>query len=147
MPLITKIQSDLKAAMLAKNNLVRDTLRLVLSEMKNRRIEVGQDLDGSEQEEVLQRCVKTRRDSVEQYRNAGRDDLADKEQAEIDVIEGYLPEQMSEDDVRGAVRAAIESTGAKSKKDMGMVMKALMAEHKGRIEGKVAQRFVGELLS
>jgi len=147
MPLITKIQSDLKAAMLARNDLVRDTLRLVMSEMKNRRIEIGQDLDASEQEAVLQRCVKTRRDSVEAYRNAGRADLADREQAEIDVIEGYLPEQMSEEDIRTAVRAAIESTGAKSKKDMGLVMKALMAEHKGRIEGKVAQRLAGELLS
>lgn len=147
MPLITKVQSDLKAAMLAKNELVRDTLRMVLSEMKNRCIEVGRELDDGEQEAVLLRCVKTRRDSLEQYRKAERDDLADKEQAEIGVIEGYLPEQMSEDDVRDAVQAAIETTGAASKKDMGLVMKALMAEHKGRIEGKLAQRFVNELLS
>lgn len=147
MPLITKIQSDVKSAMLAHNNLVRDTLRMVMSEMKNRRIELGRELDESEQEAVLQRCVKTRRDSLEQYRKAERDDLADKEQAEIGIIEVYLPELMSEDDVRAAVKAAVEATGASSKKDMGAVMKALMAEHQGRIEGKVAQRFVLELLS
>ena len=147
MPLITRIQSDLKSAMLARNELVRDTLRMVMSEMKNRRIELGRELDESEQEAVLQRCVKTRRDSLEQYRKAERDDLADKEQAEIGIIEVYLPELMSEDDVRAAVKAAVEATGATSKKEMGAVMKALMAEHQGRIEGKVAQRFVLELLS
>ncbi len=146
MPLITRIQADLKEAMKAKNALVRDTLRLVTSEMKNRQIELGRDLNEEEQVAVMARCVKQRRDSVEQYEKAGRQELADQEKAEISVIEGYLPEQMSEDEVRAAVQAAITESGATSMKDMGAVMKVLMAKHKGQIEGKAAQRFVGELL-
>jgi uncharacterized protein len=146
MPLLTKLQDDLKTAMRAKDVLARDTLRMVLAEMKNRRIELGHELKETDQEAVLARCVKTRRDSFEQYEKAGRSDLAEKERAEISVIEGYLPEQLSEDEVRAAVKAAIETSGAKSKKDLGAVMKALMVEHKGRIEGKVAQRFAAELL-
>lgn len=146
MPLNTKIQADLKEAMKAKNAIVRDTLRLVTAEMKNRRIELGRDLDEAEQLAVLARCVKQRRDSIEQYEKADRPELADVEKAEVAVIEGYLPEMMSDDDARAAVQAAIDESGATSMKDMGAVMKALMAKHKGLIDGKTAQRFVGELL-
>jgi len=147
MPLITKIQADLKQAMLNKNEIARDTLRMVMAEMKNQRIELQRDLEESDQQAVLARCVKTRRDSLEQFTNAGRMDLAEKERAEIAVIEGYLPAQMSTDDARAAVQAAIDESGATSMKDMGLVMKALMAKHKGAIGGKTAQSLVKELLS
>ena len=147
MPLTSRIQNDLKAAMREKKEVMRDTLRMVLSELKNRRIELGREPDEGEQQAVLLRCVKSRRDSVDQYEKAGRQDLADREKAEIVVIEEYLPKQMTEDEVRAAVHAAVEESGAVSKKDMGAVMKLLMAEYQGRIEGKVAQRFAAELLS
>ena len=149
MPLLTRIEADLKEAMKSKNEVVRDTLRLVTSEMKNHAIklrEKGKELDETEQLAVLARCVKQRRDSVEQYENAGRNELADKEKAEIAVIEGYLPKGLSEEELRAAVAEAITESGASSMKDMGLVMKALMAKHKGRIEGKAAQSIVGELL-
>jgi uncharacterized protein YqeY len=132
--------------MKAQNAIVRDTLRLVTSELKNRRIELGKDLAEADELAVLARCVKQRRDSVEQYEKAGREELAAQERAEIAVIEGYLPAQLGDDEVRAAVQAAIEESGATSMKDMGAVMKVLMAKHKGQIEGKTAQRFVGELL-
>ena len=146
MTLGERIQADLKEAMKAQNTIVRDTLRLVTSELKNRRIELGKDLTEADELAVLARCVKQRRDSVEQYEKAGREELAEQERAEIAVIEGYLPAQLGDDEVRAAVQAAIEESGATSMKDMGAVMKVLMAKHKGQIEGKTAQRFVGELL-
>ena len=146
MSLFTKIQEDLKTAMRAKNEVARDTLRMVVSEMKNTRIELQRDLEEADELAVLARCVKTRRDSVEQYQQHGRPELAEKELAEIAVIEGYLPAQMGPDEARSAVRAAIEETGAKSMKDMGLVMKSLMAKHKGLIDGKAAQQLLKELL-
>ena len=149
MPLLTRIEADLKEAMKSKNEVVRDTLRLVTSEMKNHAIklrEKGKELDETEQLAVLARCVKQRRDSVEQYENAGRNELADKEKAEIAVIEGYLPAQLSEAEAREAVQAAIAESGASSMKDMGAVMKVLMAKYKGQIDGKAAQGLLKELL-
>ncbi|MCB9914512.1 MAG: GatB/YqeY domain-containing protein [Planctomycetes bacterium] len=149
MPLRTRIEADLKEAMKSRNDLVRDTLRLVSSELKNQAIklrESGKELDEAEQLAVLVRCVKQRRDSVEQYEAAGRPELAAREQAEIDVIEGYLPKALGADELRAAVQEAIAETGATSMKDMGAVMKVLMAKHKGRVEGKAAQGIVGELL-
>jgi len=146
MTISDKIQEDLKVAMREKNEIARDTLRMVVSELKNQRIELQRDLEEADELAVLARCVKTRRDSFEQYTEHGRPELAAKEQAEIEVIEGYLPAQMSEEDARVAVQGAIKESGAASMKDMGLVMKALMAKHKGLIDGKLAQQLVKELL-
>ena len=96
--------------------------------------------------EVLGRCVKTRRDSAQQYEDAGRPELAAKERAEIGVIEAYLPAQLTDEEAREVVTAAIAESGASSMKDMGSVMKVLMSRYKGRIDGKVAQGLLRELL-
>ena len=141
-----RIQEDVKAAMRAGDAETRDTLRMVVAALKNQRIELGRELEEADELAVLQKAVKTRKDSVDQYVEAGREELAAKERAEIAVIERYLPAQMSEDDVRGVVEKAIADVGATSKKEMGQVMKAVMAEHKGRIDGKLVQRLAGELL-
>jgi uncharacterized protein len=146
MSLSTRISEDLKKAMREQNAVARDTLRMVVAELKNTRIEIQRDLSDADELAVLGRCVKTRRDSVEQYQEHGRPELAEKELAEIAVIEGYLPEQMSEDEARAAVQEAITESGATSMKDMGLVMKALMARHKGLIDGKLAQQLVKDLL-
>ncbi len=146
MSLANKIAEDVKQAMRDKNAVARDTLRMVQADLKNRRIELQKDLVDDDVLAVLARNVKTRQDSVQQYESAGRPELADKERAEIAVIEGYLPEKMSDDDARAAVQAAIDESGAASMKDMGAVMKVLMAKHKGLIDGKTAQGFVKELL-
>lgn len=146
MSLLTKIQDDIKQAMRDKNELARDTLRMVASDMKNRRIELGRDLEEADELAILARCVKTRKDSAQQYRAAARPELAQQEEAEIAVIEGYLPQQLSAEDARAAVQAAIEESGASTMKDMGAVMKVLMAKHKGLIDGKTAQGLVQELL-
>lgn len=142
-----RIESDIKAAMLARDEIRRDTLRMVLSSIKNKRIELGKDLDDAAVLGVLSTAVKSRRDSAEQYEKAGRQELADKELAEIHVIEGYLPKQLGEDETRTIVEGLVQSLGIESKKDIGRLMKAVMAEHKGQVDGKLVQRLAGELLS
>ena len=108
--------------------------------------EAGGDLDEATEIQVLTKQVKSREDSVEQYDSAGRKDLADKERAEIEVLRRYLPEQMGEDEVRALVQKTITDLGLSSKKEMGQVMKAIMAEHRGKVDGKLVQKFASELL-
>lgn len=146
MTLLERLQGDLAAAMRDKDELRRDTLRMVLAEVKNKRIELGRELADEDVVAVLQKAKKSREDSAEQYQAAGRGELAEKERAEIAVIEGYLPRPLGEEEAREAVRAAIEETGAKGRQDLGKVMKAVMAKHRGRLDGKTAQRLAAELL-
>jgi len=146
MKLLAKLQDDLKDAMRAGDTTARETLRMVLAALKNRRIDTGKDLDEGEELQVLTKQVKSREDSVEQYDAAGRKDLADRERAEIEVLKRYLPEQMGEDDVRALVQKTIADLGLSSKKDMGQVMKAILAEHRGTVDGKLVQKLASELL-
>jgi len=129
-----KIQSHLAEAMRSKDPLRLSVLRMMKTAVKNKEIDKMKALEESEVIAVLNTLVKQRKDSVEQFRNGGREELAQKEEAEIRIIEEYLPAAASEDDIRQAVQAAIEETGAASMKDMGKVMKATMA----RLAGKTA---------
>jgi len=147
MELKERLETDLKQAMRDRNDVARDTLRMLLAEMKNREIAAGQDLSDDEGLAVLQKAVKTRQESVEQFDRAGRADLVAREKAEIAVVQAYLPQSMTEDEVRAAVRAVLAETGVSSKKDLGVAMKALMARHKGRIDGRLAQKLLGESLT
>jgi uncharacterized protein YqeY len=144
--LLTTVQSDLKEAMRAGDVVSRETLRMVLSALKNRRIELIADLSPAEELAVLTKQVKSREDSAAQYDAAGRPELAARERAEIEVIRRYLPEQLSEDAVRELVERTIARVGASSKKDIGAVMKSILAEHKGKVDGKLVQRMASELL-
>lgn len=147
MALFDQLQEDLKVAMKSGDTIARQCLRMAISALKNRRIETGQDLEEAESLAVLQKEVKKRQDSAEQYTKAGRSELAETELAEIEVLKRYLPKGLSEEEVQTIVRETIENLGVTSKKDMGQVMKAVMAAHKGRVDGKLVQRFAGELLS
>ena len=147
MSLLTTVQSDLKDAMRAGDVVTRETLRMVLSALKNRRIELIADLSPAEELAVLTKQVKSREDSATQYDAAGRPELAARERAEIEVIRRYLPEQLSDEAVRELVERTIATVGASSKKDIGAVMKAILAEHKGKVDGKLVQRLASELLS
>ena len=140
MSLKDKIASDLTTAMKAKDANRTSTLRMVKSNLMNRQIEKGGELTDEEITKALQTLVKQRRDSVEQYEKAGRSELAEKEQAEIAVIEDYLPQAASQEEIEQAVSEAINETGASSMKDMGAVMKAAMA----KLQGKTAD---GKLVS
>ena len=141
-----RITEDVKEAMRAGETLRRDTLRMVVSALMNKRIELGRDLTEADELGVLTSAVKSRLDSAEQYDKAGRAELAEKERAEIGVIQGYLPAQLTEDEVTEIVRAKIAELGVTSKKELGRVMKAVMAEHKGAADGKLVSRLAGQLI-
>lgn len=132
MSLKERITSDMTAAMKAKEAARLSTLRMVKAAVQNREIEKGGELSEEELTKALQTLVKQRRDSVEQYEKAGREELAEKERAEIAVIEEYLPQAASREEIEQAVAAAMEETGASSMKEMGAVMKAAQARLAGR---------------
>jgi len=127
MTLKQTILSDLTASMKAQDAPRTSTLRMVKAALQNREIEKGGELDDEEMAKLLRSLVKQRQDSVEQYAKAGREELAEKERAEITVIDAYLPQAASLETIEAAVAAAISETGASSMKDMGKVMKAAQA--------------------
>ena len=127
MSLSKQIVADLTAAMKAQDANRTSTLRMVKAAMMNRQIEKGSEVDDDDMQKLLRSLVKQRRDSIEQYEKAGRQELADKENAEIQVIETYLPQAASPEEIEQAVAAAIAETGATSMRDMGKVMKAAQA--------------------
>ena len=147
MSLFEQLQEDLKGAMRAGDTVSRETLRMVIAAFKNKRIELGRDLEEPEELDVVQKNVKTRQDSVEQYTNAGREDLAAKEAAEIEVLKRYLPQALTEEETRELVSGLIAELGITKKQELGQLMKRVMAEHKGRVDGKLVQSVAGELLS
>jgi len=147
MPTLTEtIRTDLTSAMKAREALRVSTLRLVQSMLKNEQIALGHELSDEEAIVVLVRAAKQRQESIEQYGKAGRQDLADKERQEREIIEAYLPKQLSEDEIETIVREAIATTGAQSKKDIGKVMGPIMSRYKGRIDGKKVQEIASRLL-
>jgi len=127
-----KIIADLTTSMKAQNAQRTSTLRMIKAAVMNRRIEKGSDLDDDEMQKLLRSLVKQRRDSVEQYEKAGRPELVEKEQAEIKVIEEYLPQAATREEIETVVTAVITETGASSMKDMGKVMKAVQAALTGK---------------
>ena len=148
MTLAEKIVSDLTASMKAQDAPRTSTLRMVKAAMMNRQIEKGGPLDDEELSRLLRSLVKQRRDSIEQYQKAGRQELVDKETAEIEVIEGYLPQAASREEIEAVVVAAIASTEASSMKDMGKVMKAAQAALTGKnADGRVVSEIVKSKLS
>lgn len=132
MSLKQQIISDLTASMKAQDAARTSTLRMVKASIMNREIEKGGELDDEEMGKLLRSMVKQRRDSVEQFEKGARQELADKEKAEIEVIEAYLPQSASQEEIEQAVSAALVETGATSMKDMGKVMKAAQAQLAGK---------------
>ena len=148
MGLKDQIIADLTSAMKAKDADRTGTLRMVKASLMNRQIEKGGELGDDEVTKALQSLVKQRRDSIEQYEKAGRSELAAKEAAEISVIEAYLPQAASKDEIEAAVTAALQETGASSMKDMGNVMKAAMLKLAGKpADGRVVSETVKAKLS
>ena len=132
MSLQDKIQSDIADAMRTKDSLKLGVLRMMKSAVMNKKVEKMKDLDESEVLAVFNTLVKQRKDSIDQFRKGGREELAQKEEAEIKVIESYLPEAASDEDIRRAIEEAIQETSAASMKDMGKVMKATQARLAGK---------------
>lgn len=147
MSLKQQILDDTKEAMKARNADKVNTLRFLQAAVKNKEIEVRPNaLTDEDVVTVLRKSVKQRQDSIEQYVSAGRTDLADKEKMELSIIEGYLPKQMSADQVEAVVKQAIKDVGATSPKEMGAVMKAVQAKTQGTADNKIVSEIVKKLL-
>ena len=142
MALREKLDEDLKSAMRAKDSLRMNTVRALKSAVKYREIELMKPLDDAGILGVMATEIKRRRDSVEQYRAGNRADLADKEEAEIKILQEFLPQQLSAAEVEAKVVEVIARVGAQGPKDMGAVMKALLPEVQGRADGKVVSELV-----
>ena len=141
-----RIESDLKSALKAGEKRRVGTLRLLLSSLQNEKIDAGRDLTDEEIETVIRRAVKQRRESIDQYTKGGRDDLARGEAEELALLEAYLPAGLSDAEVEAEIRRIIEQKGFSASRDVGLVMKELMAAHRGRVDGKRAQEIARRLL-
>ena len=145
-----RIARDVVAAMKARDEHRLSTLRMVKSALRNKEIDKRAPLDDQEATAVLNTLIKQRKDSIEQFTKGGRKELADKEAAEIVMIEGYMPPAASEDEIAAVVRAAISEMGSPTMKDMGAVMKNAMAKFAAsgtRVEGKMVSESVKKLLA
>ena len=143
MPLNDRLSEDLKNAMKAKDQLRMDTIRMIKAALFNKEIELNKALDESETNKVLTTMVKQRKESADQYRTANRSELAEKELKEIVIVESYLPQALSPEEVAQMVDAVVQETGATTAKDMGKVMKAVMARLAGQaVDGKLISELV-----
>ncbi len=147
MSLVQTIRDDMTTAWRAGDVTRRNTLRLLIAAFDYSRIAAGHDLDDTEAVAALQREAKQRRDSIEQYRAGGRQDLVDSEQAELDIIASYLPAELSDAELADLVRAAIAEAGATGPADLGKVMGPLMKRVAGRAEGGRVNALVREMLA
>ncbi|MFZ0960761.1 MAG: GatB/YqeY domain-containing protein [Terriglobia bacterium] len=132
MPIVDKVEKDLVAALKAQEALKLSVLRMMKAALMNKKVELGKAVDDAEALAVLRTLAKQRRESVDAFRKGGRDDLADKEEAEIKIVEAYLPAAASDEDIDAAVAAAIAETGASTAKDFGKAMKAAVAKLAGK---------------
>jgi uncharacterized protein YqeY len=148
MSLLKQIDQDLVKALKSGDHLAADTLRGLKSDIKYFQLEkrldevTDDDIIG-----VISSSAKRRRDSIEQFKAGGRQDLVDKESRELEIVQHYLPDQLTEDDIEKIVKEAVEETGAQSPGEMGKVMKVVMPKVKGRADGKIVQKIVTRTLS
>ena len=146
MSLYNQIQNDMYSAMKSGNKEEANALRTTLAKLKDKAIEKRGDLNKEEEIKVLQTLVKQRKESIDLYEKGGRDELAEAEQKELEILNNYLPKMMNENDIKNVVKSVIDAVGAKSMADMGKIMPEVMKRGKGLIDGKSAQKFVQELI-
>jgi uncharacterized protein YqeY len=142
-----QLQADLKTAMKSGDTQRKDALRFILAAIQQVEVDTRSQLTEDQTYGVLATEAKKRRDSIDEARKAGRNELADKEQMELGLIQSYLPQQLSREELEAEARKAIDETGAKTPKDMGNVMKVLMPRVKGRADGKLVNEVVKSLLN
>ena len=147
MDLNAQLAADLKDAMRARDEIRRNVLRLTIAALRNAAIAAGEELGQEATMAVVSTEAKRRRESIQEFRKAGRQDLVEKEEAELAVLAVYLPEPLSRDEIIEAVRRVIEETGAAGAKDLGKVMPVLMQQFQGRADGREVSEVVRELLS
>ncbi len=147
MSLLKKLQEEMKSAMKSGDKERLATIRMLISEIKKVQIDTKKELSDEEIIKILQKYAKQRKDSIEQYRKAGREDLAEKEERELKIVQEFLPQPLTEEEIQKIVEEVIKETGASSMKDMGKVMKIVMEKTQGRAEGSVVSKIVKEKLS
>lgn len=133
--------------MLDKNDLVRDTIRMFLSEVQRFEIDNKEEVDDSKALQIINKMIKQRNDSISQFKEGGREDLADKEQQEVEILSKYKPEQLSEEDITEKVKSAIEETGAESMQDIGKVMGVLKSALAGSADMGLVSKIVKDQLA
>lgn len=146
MSLKEDLMADLKAAMKAKDKTRKDTITMVRAAIKQKEVDEKKDLSDDEVLSIISKQVKEKKNSIEDFAKGGRQDLIDATNAEMDILYGYLPKQLSEDELRDLVAETISRLDIHDKKDMGKVMKDLMPKVKGRADGKTINRLAQELL-
>ena len=146
MSLLDMIQSDMYAAMKSGDKHKTGTLRVALSKLKDKKIEKREDLSDVEALKIIQNLVKQRKEAADIYKENGRNDLMENEKAELEILNAYLPQMMSEDDLRVLVKKVVEETDASGLSDIGKVMPEVMKQSAGKADGKMAQSIVRELL-
>ena len=146
MSLFDTIQIDMYAAMKSGDKHKTGTLRVALSTLKDKKIEKREDLTDVEAIKIIQNLVKQRKEAADIYKENGRNDLMENENFELEILNAYLPQMMSEDDLRILVQKVVEDTGASSLSDIGKVMPEVMKQSAGKADGKMAQSIVRELL-
>jgi len=144
--LLKKLQDEMKAAMKSGDKERLSTIRMLISEIKKVQIDKKKELSDEEIIQILQRYAKQRKESIKQYTEAGREDLAQKEERELKIVQEFLPQQLSEEEIEKIVEEAISETGASSMKDMGKVMKVVMEKVKGRADGSLVSSIVKKKL-
>lgn len=147
MSLRARLSEEMKTAMKAKDTLRLSSIRLILSAVRNREIDLKKELDDQEIVEVIASLVKQRKESIKVYSDAGRTDLAEKEERELSCLLEFLPPQLTEDEIGELVLQAIVETGAQGARDMGKVMKALMSKVAGRADGRLVSEIVRQKLA
>ena len=147
MPLVDEIQKDMYKAMKEKEKERINALRNIIGKLKYRYIDKGDKLTEQEEIKVIQSLAKQRRESIELYKQGGRNDLVETETKELSIIEEYLPQAMCVEEVRRLVRKTVKETGAESMSDLGKVMPLVMKKGAGKVDGKIAQKILRELLS
>jgi len=147
MTLLEKLNRDLQQAMRNKDEAARDTLRMLKSDMTDQELKLGRPLEDGEVIAVLARAVKTRQDSVQQYEAGERKDLAERERAEIRIIEQYLPQSLTEEDAQAAVEKMATELGIVEKKDLGRLIKAVMEKYPGQVDGRLISKLAHNVLS
>lgn len=146
MEILKKIEADLKNAIKSGDTLTADTLRMIKSDLSYEKAKKGEDLEEEKVMEIIARAAKRRKESISEYEKGNRQDLADKEAAELKVVEKYLPELMGEDEVEKAVESVLASMGDVSKKDFGRIMGQLMKDLKGKVDGSLVKSVLNRKL-
>jgi uncharacterized protein YqeY len=142
-----RLQADLKTAMKEKDTFKRDVIRFVMSAIKQIEVDERKELTDTDIEAIIVKQIKQRNDAIEQFRDGGREDLVEQNEKELKILRSYLPEPMSEDEVREILKEIVTETGAEGMKDMGKVMGAAKAKIGNRAEGKVINQIAKELLN